>query len=261
MNCKQARRLMQKILDSGNPNSVGGASLPRPSDAQVNHTELDQHLAQCPGCRLEWQALQRIEGAVASIARCEPPAERLERATMGALRMIERQRPRALAGLSRLGWAAAAALLIAIFASGLYAGRTVLPREVIVTNTVKVPEVREKLVEVEVPVVKERVVIKRVPVYKTRIVYRDREVEKPVPVVTPAETPAPLTPNQFVTQPETEPFMTAGTVFQETRPARLAEEVEPEQLEPTQGRHDSPGTEIAQVVTDRITAKSNAPTS
>ena len=106
-----------------------------------------------------------------------------------------------------------------------------------------------------------KVVIKRVPVYKTRIVYRDREVEKPVPVVTPAETPAPLTPNQFVTQPETEPLMTAVTVFQETRPAQLAEEVEPEQLEPTQGRRDSPGTTIAQVVTDKITAESNAPTS
>lgn len=245
MNCKQARRLMQAIADG----------------TRTGHAEFDRHIAHCPGCRLEWQALQRIEDAVASIARCEPPAERLERATVGALRMIERQRSRALAGLSRLGWAAAAALLIAVFASGLYAGRTVWPREVIVTNTVKVPEVREKIVEVAVPVVQEKVVIKRVPVYRTRIVYRDREVEKPVAVVTPAETPAPLTPDQFVTQPETEPLMTAVTVFQETRPAQLAAEVEPEQLEPTQGRRDSPGTEIAQAVTDKITAESNAPTS
>ena len=55
--------------------------------------------------------------------------------------------------------------------------------------------------------------------------------------------------------------MTTVTVFQETRPAQLAEEVEPEQLEPTQGRHDSPGTAIAQVATDKTTAKSNAPAS
>ncbi|MCK4324857.1 MAG: zf-HC2 domain-containing protein [Armatimonadetes bacterium] len=245
MNCKQARRLMQEIADG----------------TRTDHAEFDRHIAQCPGCRREWQALQRIQGAVASIARCAPPAERLERATVGALQMIERQRSRALVGLSRLGWAAAAALLIAVFASGLYAGRTVWPREAIVTNTVKVPEVREKIVEVEVPVVKERIVIKRVPVYKTIIVYRDREVEKPVPVVTPAETPAVPTPDQFVTQPETEPLINTVTVFQETRPARLAEEVEPQQLEPTQGRRDSPGTEIAQVITDKITTKSNAPTS
>ena len=245
MNCKQARRLMQEIADG----TLG------------DHTELDQHIAQCPRCRLEWQALQRIEGAVASIARCEPPAERLERATVGALRTIERQRPRASAGLSRLGWAAAAALLIAVFAIGLYAGRTVWPREVIVTETVNVPEVRKEIVEVEVPVIKEKLVVKRVPVVRTRIVYRDREVAKPVPVVTPAETPAPLTRHQFVIQPETEPFMTAVTVFQETRPARLAEEVEPEQLEPTQGRRDSPGTEIAQFATGNITTEKNAPTS
>ncbi len=242
MNCKQAQRLMQEIADG----------------TRTDHAEFDRHIAQCPGCRLEWQALQRIQGAVASIAQCEPPAEGLERATVGALQTIERQRARSLAGLSRLGWAAAAALLIAVFATGLYAGRTVWPREVIVTETVKV---REKIVKVEVPVVKERVVVKRVPIYKTRIVYRDREVEEPVPLVTPAETPAPPTQDQLVTRPETEPIMTAVTVFQETRPAQLAEEIEPEQLEPTQGRHDSPGMEIAQAIKDNITAKSNAPTS
>ncbi len=245
MNCKQARRLMQEIAD-GTPG---------------DHAELDQHIAQCPRCRLEWHKLQQISAALTETARCEVPAERLERATVRALRMIERQRSRSLAGFSRLGWVAAAALLIVTFATGLYAGRAVWPREVIVTKTVKVPEVREKIVKVEVPVIKERVVIKRIPVIKERIVYRDREVEKPVPVVTPAETPTPLTPGQFVTQPETDPSMTAVTVFQETRPARLAEEVEPEQLEPTQGRRDSPGTAIAQVITDRITAESSAPTS
>jgi hypothetical protein len=126
---------------------------------------------------------------------------------------------------------------------------------------VEVPELRDRIVEVEVPVIKERVVVKRVPVYRTRVVYRDRQVEKPVPVVTPAETPKPSTPDQFVTDPETQPTMTAITVFQESRPARLAEEVEPEQLAPTQGALDSAADALAQLASDKITVQSNAPTS
>ncbi len=241
MNCEQARRVMQDVLDG----------------TQADHTELDAHCAECPQCRAEWRQLQAIASAVRADVRCDVPGECRDRVIAGALRRIESQQVHAARGAWWPRRVATAALLIVTFATGLYAGRTVWPRELIV----KVPEVHEKIVEVEVPVIKERVVIKRVPVYKTRIVYRDREVEKPVPVVTPAEIPAPLTPDQFATQPETEPLMTTVTVFQETRPAQLAEEIEPEQLEPTQGRRNSPGTEIAQVVTDRITAKSNAPTS
>ncbi len=245
MNCEQARRVMQDVLDG----------------TQADHAELDAHCAECPQCRAEWRQLQAIASAVRADVRCDVPGECRDRVIAGALRRIESRQGHAARGTWWPRRVATAALLIAIFVGGIYAGRAVWPREVIVTNTVKVPEVREKIVEVEVPVIQEKVVIKRVPVYKTRIVYRDREVEKLVPVVMPAEAPAPLTPDQFVTPPETEPLMTTVTVFQETRPAQLAEEVEPEQPEPTQGRHDSPGTEIAQAIKDNTTAKSNAPAS
>ncbi len=241
MNCEQARRVMQDVLDG----------------TQADHAELDAHCAECPQCRAEWRQLQAIASAVRADVRCAVPVERRDRVIAAALGRIELRQGHAARGARWPRRVAAAALLIAVFATGLYAGRAVWPREIIVA----VPEVHEKIVEVEVPIVKERVVIKRVPVYKTRIVYRDREVEKPLPVVTPAETPAPPTPDQYVTQPETEPLMTTVTVFQETRPAQLAEEVQPEQFEPTQGRHDSPGTEIAQFAPDKTTMHSNAPTS
>ncbi len=245
MNCEQARRVMQDILDG----------------TQVDNAELDAHCAQCPQCRAEWRQLQAIDSAVRADTQCDVPVASRDRVMASALQRIEFESADTARGARWLRRVATAALLAAVFASGLYAGRAVWPREVTITQIVKVPEVREKIVEVEVPVVKERVVVKRVSVYKTRIVYRDREVEKPVAVVTPAETPAPPTADQFVTRPETEPFMTTVTVFQETRPAQLAEGVEPEQLEPTQGRHDSPGTEIAQIATGKITAKRNAPAS
>ncbi len=238
MNCKQARRLMQEIADG----------------TRTDHAELEQHLAQCPRCRLEWQALQRIEGAVASIARCEPPAERLERATVGALRMIERQRPRALAGLSRLGWAAVAALLIAIFASGLYAGRTVWPREVIV----KVPKVHEKIVEVEVPLVQEKVVIKHVPVYKTRIVYRDREVEKPLPVVTPAETPAPVKLDEIISYVASNPVPPAVQVREEIKPITVTGEAQPGEGSPIEGHREQPDSTITEAAAEMVIAQNMA---
>ena len=224
MNCKQARRLMQEIAD-GTP---GG------------HDEFDRHIAQCPGCRLEWHQLQQISAALTETARCEPPAERLERATVRALRMIERQRPRLLAGLSRLGWAAAAVLMIALFASGLYAGRTVWPREVIVTKTVKVPEVREKIVEVEVPVVQEKVVIKRVPVYRTRIVYRDREVPKVTPVAERQREPVKC--DEILVYLPSSPIAATAHVSEEVQPAGVIDAGESDETSPTQGHWQPPGS-------------------
>jgi len=242
MNCKQARRLMQEIADG----TLG------------DHGEFDRHIAQCPRCRLEWQALQRIEGAVASIVRCQPPAERLERATVGALQTIERQRPRALAGLSRLSWAAAAALLIAVFATGLYAGRTVWPREVTVTKTVKVPEVHEKIVEVEVPVVKERVVVKRVPVYKTRIVYRDREVEKPVPVVAATASPEPVKLDEVVTHMASNPVPPAVQVSEEIKPTTVIGEAESREASPIEGHREQPDATITEAAAEMVIAQNIA---
>ncbi len=227
MNCEQARRLMQDILDG----------------TQVDHAELDGHCAECPQCRAEWRQLQALDSAVRADMRCDVPVECRDRVIADTLRGIESRQGHAVRGARWPRWVAAAAALIVAFSFGLYAGRTVWPREVIVTETVKVPEVREKIVQVEVPVIKERVVVKRVPVYRTRIVYR--EVEKPSPVAETHNEPAPIEPEQFVIVPESEPIMTATMIFQETRPARLAEDVEPEEAPATQGHWEPPDTAVA----------------
>ncbi len=238
MNCKQARRLMQEIADG----------------TRTDHAEFDRHIAQCPRCRREWHQLQQISAALAETARCEVPPERLERATVGALRMIERQRPRALAGLSRLGWAAAVVLLIATFATGLYAGRTVWPREVIV----KVPEVHEKIVEVEVPVVQEKVVIKHVPVYKTRIVYRDREVEKPVLVIAPAPSPEPVKLDEVISYVASNPVPPAIQVREEIKRITVIGEAESREASPIEGHREQTDSTITEAAAEMVIAQNIA---
>ena len=52
--------------------------------------------------------------------------------------------------------------------------------------------------------------------------------------------------------------MTAVTVFQETRPAQLAEEIEPEQFEPTQGRREQPGSTITEAAAKMVIAQNLA---
>lgn len=227
MNCKQARRLIHELLDG----------------ADFDRTQLDHHLAQCPACRAELQALQQIQAGVADAVQCQVSEELLDRATARVLPTLAAgQRPTAPA--ARIVRAmAAAGLVLLVFGLGLSGGRWAWPREVTVTQVVKVPEVREKIVKVEVPVVKERVVVKRVLVYKTKIVYR--EVEKPSPVAETDNEPAPIEPEQFVMAPESEPIMTATMIFQETRPARLASEVEPEEAPATQGHWEPPDTTIS----------------
>jgi len=111
------------------------------------------------------------------------PVERRDRVIAAALHRIEFQQGHAVRDVRWPRWVAAAALVIVAFSVGLYAGRTVWPRELIV----KVTEVHEKIVEV--PVIKERVVVKHVPVYKTRIVYREREVPEVTPVAEPQREP------------------------------------------------------------------------
>ena len=190
----------------------------------------------------------------------ENPPTDLQQQCLAALDEIDAERgmwPRALAGLSRLGWAAAAALLIAVFATGLYAGRTVRPREVIVTNTVMVPEVREKIVEVEVPVIKERVVVKRVPVYTTRIVYREREVEKPVPVVATAN-PEPVKLDEFITYAASNPVPPAVQVREEIKPTTVIGEAEPGEGSPTQGHREQPDSTITEAAAEMVIAQNIA---
>ena len=52
--------------------------------------------------------------------------------------------------------------------------------------------------------------------------------------------------------------MTTVTVFQETRPAQLAEGVEPEHLEPTQGRREQPGSTITEAAARMVIAQNLA---
>ncbi len=158
MKCKEARRLIHELLDG----------------ADVDHAELDRHLTHCADCRAELAALTQVERAVRGAVQYNVPDEALRRATTGVLETIEREAIPMGRVLRPVRAVAMGVAILVVFGLGLATGRWVWPREVTVTQVVKVPEVREKIVKVEVPVVKERVVVKRVPVYKTRIVYRAR---------------------------------------------------------------------------------------
>ncbi len=218
MNCEQARRLMHELLDG----------------APVDHAVLDQHLAQCAECQHKWQSLQRLAIELESALHCDVPAVRVQCATRSVLRALAMRRRASSGGLSRLAWAAAAALLIAIFATGLYAGRTVWPRELIV----KVPEVHEKIVKVEVPVIKERVVIKHVPVYKTRIVYRDREVPEVAPVAERQREPVKC--DEILVYLPSNPIAATAHVREEVQPAEVLDAGESDETPPTQGHWQPP---------------------
>ena len=260
MNCKQARRLMHDLLDG----------------APVDRATLDQHLGECGACHATWEALQRLATELEGTLRCEVPPVRLERATRRVLRALETRRPASPARLTQL--AAAAAVLIAVFSAGLYGGRTVWPREVIVPQIVKVLEVREKIVEVEVPVIKERVVVKRVPVIRERIVYRDREVSAGRPMAEAetrlalaaegrrayahrarVESPEPVKCREIVIHLASSPNLAPAQVRHEIRPARLVSEGESEEASPTEGHREQPDSAITQFGETAIALVPSAP--
>ena len=108
------------------------------------------------------------------MVRCAELPEAAKRATADVVPALEARQAAPVRGLAPAPVAAIALTLLAVFFIGVGAGRWLWPRQVVLTQIIKVPEVRERIVEVEVPVVTDHVVVKRVPVIKTRIVYRDR---------------------------------------------------------------------------------------
>ena len=155
MNCKQARRLMQQLLDGD----------------EIGRAPLEDHLAECPSCRAEFHALAEMQTAVGRAVKCDVPSGALQRATEGALQVIRYHDSAAHAGRRWLAVGVAAGVLAA-FGLGLVSGRSMWPQEIVQVRTV--PQVVEKIVRVEVPVIEERMVVKRIPVVRTRIVYRER---------------------------------------------------------------------------------------
>lgn len=120
--------------------------------------------------------------------------------------------------------AALAAALVLFFAGGLLVGRTFCPREVVVTEQVRVSTpAPARVVRVEVPVVHERLVVKRVPVVRTRVIYRQAAL--PVSAVraleTAAPTPRPLARISIALHAE--PLLPQASISHESHPARLAE--------------------------------------
>jgi len=109
-------------------------------------------------------------------------------------RIAAPQKSRSTALTPWLRVAAAAALLLIGFGLGLATGRGLWPRQVTVTEIVRVPEVREKIVKVEVPVVVDRPVVKHVPVVKQRTVYRPRPPTQPEPEPASSPEPTPSSP-------------------------------------------------------------------
>ena len=207
--------------------------------------EFEHHLAECTRCRVEWRQLQRLERAVRADTRCAVPAERREQAIADILQQMAAQPTHSVVWRAWPRWVMAAALIIVAFSAGLGAGRTVWPREVIVTKTVKIPEVHEKIVEV--PVVKERIVVKRVPVYKTRIVYRDREVEKLAWGLTNYRAygereplPGPVKCDEIVVCLPSIPIAATAHVSEEVQPAEVLDAGESDETPATQGHWQPP---------------------
>jgi len=204
MRHEDARELMQDALDGS-------------EDARE---ALGAHMAECPDCAAEFAAMQRLQAAVGETVACEPPEDRLERATVAALALAEEPRGRSWVA----AFAMAAAVMLA-FGIGLLAGREAWPREVV--RVERVPQMVERVVEreVEVPVIEERVIVREVPVYRERIVYRDRPVEV---AQAPAPAPEPVMPEIREERIVAKPMPITITQTEEVMPAPIAGEEPPE---------------------------------
>ena len=251
MNCKQARRLMHQLLDGD----------------ETGRAPLEDHLAECPSCRAEFEALGAAQAAVGHAVKCDVPSGALQRATEGALQVIRYHDSAAHAGRRWLAVGVAAGVLAA-FGLGLVSGRWMWPQDIVQVKTV--PQVVEKIVKVEVPVIEERVVVKRVPVVRTRIVYRERETAAPAEAAAVIEAPVrgdaselttaeaaesettavePVVPEQYVIRLESTPVFFGYTVSEYSRPAATVEEPGPPEALPDaeqdQGAQDATGAELA----------------
>jgi anti-sigma factor RsiW len=186
--CREARRLMHEILDQRDPDAG----------------EIEEHLAACEECRAAFGRLRDADAATRAIVAESVDEDRASRAVAAALKAIAatpaapaRGRRLALAGLPF-------AVGLAMFAVGLWCGRTAWPREVTLTRVETRPEtverVVEKVVRVEVPVptpvIRERVVVRTVYV-PTRATAERRVAAGPItvppiprPIVTREITPA-----------------------------------------------------------------------
>ena len=244
MNCKQARRLIDGLLNG----------------ESVHRVSLDRHLAQCRQCRAELKALRQIQVAVGEAVQCEIPVESLNRATAGVEAAIESRDRTRHRMLRPVRVAALAAALLVVFGLGLTGGRWAWPREVPVTKVVKVPQVHEKLVKVEVPVVQERVVVKRVPVYRTRIVYREREAPQVEANPVAASEPVLVTRTEVALYQESSLTAPVVTVVEERRPARLVEE-QPEERPSTESGEQSADEGLAETVLAELAESETSPSS
>ena len=201
----QARELMHEALDGS-------------ADARE---ALAAHLAECDDCAAEFAAMERLQAAVGETVACEPPEDRLERATVAALALADGRPAR-----SRWVTVAMAAAVLLAFGIGLLTGREAWPREVV--RIERVPQVVERIVEreVEVPVVEERVVVREVPVYRERVVYRDRPVEAVEEA--PAAPREPVMPEIREVRIVAKPMPITITRTEEVAPAPIVEEEPPE---------------------------------
>jgi len=228
MTHEQARELMHDALDG----------------AVEARDRLAGHLADCDDCAAEFATLERAQEAVAATVACEPPEDRLERATVAALALADEPRGRPWVAL-----AAAAALLLA-FGVGLLAGRSAWPREVV--RVERVPQVVERIVErevpVEVPVVQERIVVREVPIVRERIVYRDRPA--PPPEAAQAARPEPVMPEMREERIVARPMAITVTLTEEVMPAPVATDEPPADDEVGAGAAGPDGERLA-LRTDR----------
>ena len=213
-----------------------------------------KHLRQCAACR-QWlehiHVDQQLFTQVATQRQTDISASVMEK--LGEMSARPHQVMPIRAPSMRWRVLAGAAVLLMVFGVGLSVGRWAWPREVTVTQVVKVPQVREKIVKVEVPVVQEKVVVKRVPVVRTRIVYRERENPQTQPAA--ESKPQPVKLDEVVTRLASKPVPPGAEVREEVRPVEVVREADAAEMPPLQGGRGRPGsattkatgTELAQV--------------
>ncbi len=215
MRCRQARREMYELLYG----------------VTRDRAVLEEHLGRCEACRVEFARLEQLDTAFREELRWEPEHADLERVTRAVLDTVVRA-PTAsrhrLVAWPRL--AAALAALVAVFACGAMAGRTLLPREVVITRIVEKPKIVERTVEVPFEIIKERVVTREVPVVRTRVVYRDRLVPwyaigPPAPA--PEAEPRPVKAAEVALPVQAVSFVYSPPVTHELTPVTLAPADEP----------------------------------
>lgn len=172
--------------------------------------EVEEHLAACGGCRAAFARLADADAATRQIVSGLGDEARSSRAVAAALEAIEASRATPVRSRRFALAVVAPAVGLAVFAVGIWCGRSAWPREVTVTRVETRPEIVERVVEkvvrvevpVPTPVTRERVVVRTVRV-PDRAAAERHVAAGPltVPPIPPPVITHEITPARIVSRP------------------------------------------------------------